>query len=147
MRIAFFLLAGLVVSALLPQPCAAQSLEIRTGDAVPRDVREMYERGVQFLAQSQREDGTWQSNHRGAGVGGMALMCFLASGEDPNFGLYASNIRRTLRSMIREQDKSTGFFGNSMYHHGFAMLGLAEAYGAVDDRNLWQAGNTADQLS
>ena len=24
-----------------------------------------------------------------------------------------------------------------MYHHGFAMLALAEAYGAVDDRNLW----------
>src|SRR5262249_50460475 len=27
---------------------------------------------------------------------------------------------------------------NSMYHHGFAMLGLAEAYGAVDEQNLWQ---------
>jgi hypothetical protein len=27
-----------------------------------------------------------------------------------------------------------------MYHHGFAMLALAEAYGAVDDRNLWTAG-------
>jgi hypothetical protein len=24
-----------------------------------------------------------------------------------------------------------------MYHHGFGMLGLAEAYGAVDDRTLW----------
>jgi hypothetical protein len=24
-----------------------------------------------------------------------------------------------------------------MYHHGFAMLGLAEAYGAVDERTLW----------
>ena len=24
-----------------------------------------------------------------------------------------------------------------MYHHGFAMLALAEAYGAVDERNLW----------
>jgi hypothetical protein len=27
--------------------------------------------------------------------------------------------------------------GMSMYHHGFAMLALAEAYGAVDERNLW----------
>jgi hypothetical protein len=24
-----------------------------------------------------------------------------------------------------------------MYHHGFAMLAMAEAYGTVDDRNLW----------
>ena len=30
--------------------------------------------------------------------------------------------------------------GNAMYHHGFAMLGLAEAYGAVDDRSLWPDG-------
>ena len=28
----------------------------------------------------------------------------------------------------------------SMYHHGFAMLALAEAYGAVDERNLWPDG-------
>jgi hypothetical protein len=32
---------------------------------------------------------------------------------------------------------ATGILGSSMYHHGFAMLALAEAYGAVDDRNLW----------
>ncbi|HSG71258.1 MAG TPA: squalene--hopene cyclase, partial [Planctomycetaceae bacterium] len=62
-------------------------------------------------------------------------------GEDPNFGLYAGNIRRAIKSIISEQDKSTGYFGNSMYHHGFAMLGLAEAYGAVDDRNLWPEGS------
>ena len=28
----------------------------------------------------------------------------------------------------------------SMYQHGFAMLALAEAYGAVDERNLWPDG-------
>jgi hypothetical protein len=27
-----------------------------------------------------------------------------------------------------------------MYHHGFAMLALAEAYGAVDDRYVWPSG-------
>jgi hypothetical protein len=70
----------------------------------------------------------------------MAVMCFLASGEDPNFGQYAGNIRRGIRSIISSQNDSTGYFGGSMYHHGFAMLGLAEAYGTVDDRNLWPAG-------
>ena len=64
-------------------------------------------------------------------------MCFLASGEDPNFGLYSNNVRRAIRSIITAQDAQTGYFGNSMYHHGFAMLALAEAYGTVDDRNLW----------
>lgn len=125
----------------------AQSLEIRTGDAVPHDVRELYDRGLQFLARTQDSEGGWPSNHRGAGVPGMALMCFLASGEDPNYGMYAGNVRRAIRNIITSQDKTTGYFGSSMYHHGFAMLGLAEAYGAVDDRNLWKTGNSAEQLT
>jgi hypothetical protein len=77
----------------------------------------------------------------------MALMVFLASGEDPNFGLYSNHVRRALRSIIKGQNAATGYFGNSMYHHGFAMLGLAEAYGAVDDRNLWPAGQSANSRS
>jgi hypothetical protein len=70
----------------------------------------------------------------------MGLMVFLASGEDPNFGVYSNNVRRALRSIINAQDRNTGYFGNSMYHHGFAMLALAEAYGVVDDRTVWPAG-------
>ena len=116
---------------------AAQSLEIRSGDPVPRDVREMYDRGLQYLANRQDRGGGWQSKHRGAGLAGMAVMCFMASGEDPNYGLYSGNIRRAIRYVILAQDKSTGYFGVSMYQHGFAMLALAEAYGVVDDRKLW----------
>ena len=67
-------------------------------------------------------------------------MVFLASGEDPNFGQYSGNVRRAVRSLITDQDGNTGYLGNSMYHHGFAMLGLAEAYGAVDDRRVWPDG-------
>src|SRR5262249_28596634 len=73
----------------------------------------------------------------GPGPTGLALMAFLASGEDPNFGLYSNNVRKALRSIISEQNEQTGIIGQSMYHHGFAMLGLSEAYGAVDERNLW----------
>jgi hypothetical protein len=118
----------------------AQSLEIRTGDAVPRDVREMYDRGLAYLVQTQTEAGNWQDNQGGSGVTGMAVMCFLASGEDPNFGLYSANLRRALRHMLAQQNAETGYFGGSMYHHGFAMLAIAEAYGSVDDRNLWPDG-------
>jgi hypothetical protein len=139
---------GFLVCLALPRvDCPGQSLEIRTGDPVPHDVREMYERGLKYLAASQDSEGGWPSNHRGAGVAGMALMCFLASGEDPNYGLYASNNRRAIRYIISLQDRRTGFLGESMYHHGFATLALAEAYGAVDDRNLWKPGEASEQLS
>ena len=67
-------------------------------------------------------------------------MVFLACGEDPNFGPYSNHVRRALRNIITAQDATTGIMGMSMYHHGFATLALAEAYGAVDERNLWPDG-------
>ena len=124
-----------------------QSLEVRSGDPVPRDVRDMYDRGLNFLSRTQASDGSWQSQQQGAGVAGMAVMCFMASGEDPNFGMYSGNIRRAIKYIISSQDKTTGYFGGSMYHHGFACLGLAEAYGAVDDRNLWDGVPNAPNRS
>ncbi len=116
---------------------SAQPPNIRYGDVVPRDVREMYDRGLQYLAHTQTEAGHWNGGDVGPGVTGLGLMVFLASGEDPNFGLYSNHVRRALRSIISSQDAATGFLGQSMYHHGFGMLGLAEAYGAVDEGNLW----------
>jgi hypothetical protein len=131
----------------IAQPPSLSGLEIHTGDAVPRDVREMYDRGLQYLQKTQTSEGGWPSNHRGAGVPGMALMCFLASGEDPNYGMYSGNIRRTICHIIEMQDKTTGYFGGSMYHHGFAMLGLAEAYGAVDDRSVWRGSDATTKAA
>ena len=122
----------------------AQSLELRSGEAVPRDVRDMYDRGLEYLDTTQKSDGTWPTNHPGTGVTALGLMCFLASGEDPNYGVYSSNVRRAIQSIIVAQDTSTGYFGGSMYHHGFATLALAEAYGMVDDRNLWTTEQAQD---
>src|SRR5262249_10430030 len=121
---------------------AAQAPSSRFGEIVPRDVREMYDRGLQFLASTQSEKGDWPAggSENGPGTTGMALMVFLASGEDPNFGPYSNHVRRSLRNMISGQDAATGVMGMSMYHHGFAMLALAEAYGVVDERNLWSDG-------
>ncbi len=119
----------------------AQMPTLAQGDVVSRDVREIYDRGLDYLVKSQADDGSWPDNQRGPGITGMALMALLASGEDPNFGLYSLPIRKAVRSIIRSQDASTGYLGNSMYHHGFATLGLAEAYGAVDELDLWESGN------
>lgn len=115
------------------------------GEVLPRDVREMYDRGLQYLAKTQSEQGNWPEGMHGAGTTGLSLMVFLASGEDPNFGRYRNQVRRALRSILSSQDSHTGFLsGNDghsiMYQHGFAMLALAEAYGAVDERDLWRAG-------
>ena len=112
------------------------------GQAVPRDVREIYDRGLSWLENNQDDKGTWKGTggEQGAGSTGLAIMAFLASGEDPNFGKYSIPLRKALQALIREQNSSTGYFGGSMYHHGFATLALAEAYGAIDERNFWPEG-------
>jgi hypothetical protein len=131
---------ALVALVALAGPASAQAPTGRSGDVIPRDVRELYDRGLQYLVKTQSESGDWQGGQQGPGITGMGLMVMLASGEDPNFGPYSNNVRKALRSIINSQDAQTGIMGNAMYHHGFAMLGLAEAYGAVDERNLWPGG-------
>ena len=135
--------AGLVLCCSIPR-ANAQIPSTRFGEVVPRDVREMYDHGLQFLASKQTEKGDWTGGgfEDGPGPVGLGLMVFLASGEDPNFGMYSNHVRRALRNLISSQDAGTGILGMSMYHHGFAMLGLAEAYGAVDERNLWPDGKS-----
>ena len=46
---------------------------------------------------------------------------------------------RWMRPRLKDE-AGLGYLPNSMYHHGFAMLGLSEAYGAVDESLLWQEG-------
>jgi hypothetical protein len=132
-------IATIAVLLAFAASAAAQPPSVRVGEAVPRDVREIYDRGLQYLASKQAASGDWQGGgQEGPGVTGLALLAILASGEDPNFGIYSNHVRRALRAVITQQSADTGFFGHSMYHHGFAMLALAEAYGTVDDRDLWQ---------
>ena len=136
------------------KPAHAQFPTTQMGEAVPRDVREIYEKGLRYLASSQSEAGDWNSGgYPGPGVTGMAVLAFLASGEDPNFGIYSGNIRRGLRNILEGQDSDTGILGGrqaghaSMYNHGFAMLALAEAYGAVDERTLWPVDTATKKRS
>lgn len=115
----------------------AQSPELRFGGQVPPELDDLYERGLSWLAKAQKPEGNWQDGQSGPGVDGLCVMAFLASGEDPNYGKYAENIRRAVRHMVSKQEANTGYFPNSMYHHGFAMLALSEVYGAVDEGLIW----------
>ncbi|WP_231742139.1 prenyltransferase/squalene oxidase repeat-containing protein [Stieleria varia] len=122
----------------------AQEFVAPQGDVVSRDVREMYDRGLAYLVSTQTDDGTWASSgERGAGTTGLGLLALLASGEDPNFGPYRTPIRKAVQHLIKTQSDSTGYMGPSMYHHGFALLALSEAYGAVDETDLWAGSSDA----
>ncbi len=134
------------------KPALSQALQLRYGDPVPSEVKAIFENGLNYLVKQQLSDGTWGGSHYGPGPGvdGLCCLAFLSSGEDPNFGRYSEPLRKGIRSIIRRQDPETGLLSDqpgahgSMYHHGFATLALAEAYGAMDDDLLWE-GADADK--
>ena len=138
----------LILSALLAMTFAdsawaqVEGLEVREGAGVPNEVEAIYRKAADYLAKTQAKNGSWsggQSFHgdEAAGVAALATMAFLSTGEDPNFGRYAKNVRGAVRFIIRTQNKRTGYIKGNMYVHGFAMLALSEAYGAVDEDMLW----------
>lgn len=118
---------------LLERPAAAQ--DVRDGSPILPAHRAMYERGLAYLQANQGKDGGFTSD---AGVTGICVMALLASGEDPNFGRYSDAVHRGVAKLIASQNRSTGQLGSGMYQHGFAMLALADCYGAVDDRIMEQ---------
>jgi len=125
------LAAIVLLIAFAVQPARAQDSAIRYGRGVPSAVRLINERGLTYLAATQQEDGAWPGvTNNGSAITG------------PDFGPYAENIRRALRRIILDQDAQTGHITGgghgSMYHHGFALLALSEAYGVVNERLLWQ---------
>lgn len=137
-----FLSAAILLAGAAP--LAAQDPSIRLGGEIPAEVETIYERGLAYLARTQGEDGTWRSRAEN-GITGICLMAFLAGGEDPNYGAHRHRIKAALRAIIAGQERDTGFIPNSMYHHGFAMLALAEAYGAVDEETLWDAADSGER--
>lgn len=125
------------IAALAALTCPAARAQVwlgQRGQPVPAEVEQMYQKGMRYLAQSQSADGGWgkqNSSQAGPGLTGIAVLAVLAHGDDPNVGPYADTVRKAVQSLIARQDAKTGYIGQSMYHHGFATLALAEAYGAV----------------
>lgn len=144
-RLKLWLIGGLVCGTFIH--VSGQLPEIRYGQKVPLAVRQIYDRGLDYLVRFQAADGSWPgggSGQPGAGLTGICVMSFLASGTDPNYGPFAQTIQKGIESIIRDQQPSTGYLGGSMYHHGFGMLALAEAYGVVNDRSLFKGGTSGE---
>jgi prenyltransferase beta subunit len=96
------------------------------------------DRGLEWLATRQREDGSFGSgggfgrNIAVTALGGIAL---LSSGSTPGRGPYGVHVNRAL-DFVLSQAKPNGFLHvkepesyGPMYGHGFATLFLAEVYG------------------
>ena len=101
-------------------------------------VESSVDRALQYLASTQKVDGTWEDQHgRSVGIVSLAGMAFLSAGHTPGYGKYAQNIDRCLDYVLKSQ-RSNGLLdrgdsGNGlMYAHNIATLFLSECSGMVN---------------
>ncbi len=125
----------------------SQDLPGRQDDTIPAQAELVYEKGLQFLAKSQNEKGSWNDSVGSEpGVVGLCVAAFLAHGEDPTNGPYAKTIRNGIDFIISQQNDKNGYIGSSMYNHAFATKALAESYGVVDNPKIAPALKKAVEL-
>ena len=97
-------------------------------------------KGLKYLADTQRQNGSWLSGGRygtyPSAMTSLAGMAMLASGSTPEEGPYHKNVRRAMVYIIRVAKPhddgmiaGPGSEARSMYGHGFSMLFLAQCYG------------------
>ena len=130
-----------------PRRDVAGIMPVRT-ETVPVQVESMYLKGLSFLQNAQKADGSYEDNEgRQPGIIGFCLMSVLAHGDDPNAGPYATMVRRCLNYILSKQNSGSGYIGDTMYNHGFATLALAEAYGMVRDDRIGPALQKAVALT
>ncbi|MCX6879678.1 MAG: terpene cyclase/mutase family protein [Verrucomicrobia bacterium] len=124
-----------------------QDLNRRQDDTVPPQAESIYEKGLQYLAKTQNAEGSWtDSTGSEPAAVGLCVAAFLAHGEDPNNGPYATVMRRGIDYILKQQDATNGYIGSSMYNHAFATKALAESYGVIDNPKIAPALKKAVDL-
>lgn len=138
---------GLLVVLAVCSSAWAQDLPGRPDDSIPAQAELIYQRGMQYLAKTQGDKGTWNdSAGTEPGVVGLCTASFLAHGEDPNNGPYSKNIRLGIDYILSQQNDKNGYIGTSMYNHAFATKALAESYGVLDNPKIAPALKKAVEL-
>jgi hypothetical protein len=123
------------------------ALAALVGLAMPRvaaandpDVKRAVDRGLEWLARSQSELGSWTGNGGRyptamTAMSGVALLC---EGSTTTQGRYAENIRRAVEYLVR-RSRTNGLIGDPgrddryTYGHGFGMLFLSQVLGEEED--------------
>ena len=130
----------LVTAAAILASSGLAKAEAGLPELMDRETAKAIERGLSYLARTQRQDGSWL-NSGGYGtypqvMTSLSALALMAQGSTPETGKYSKNVRKAMTYTIKiakaHKDgliAGGGAEQQSMYGHGFSMLFLAECYG------------------
>jgi hypothetical protein len=122
---------------------AAAGARTSRADEIPAKYRQAVQKGLEYLAKVQLNDGRWEANGGAypTTMTALAGMAFLMEGSTIREGRYADKIRKAA-DWFMERSQRNGLLGNPnnpteaaryMYGHGYGMLFLAQVYGEEED--------------
>ena len=135
-------LAGGFCAQRLPRlwgvpPQASPGFEAEAGRMVQPPIDGAIDRGLAYLSQEQRDDGSLgvRQYEQNVAVVGLSGMAWMAGGSMPRGGPYSENVNRAI-DFILDHVGDDGYIQNPdgsshgpMYGHGFATMFLAECHG------------------
>ncbi len=154
------LVCGLAQPGLLEVPTNAAQKVPRTVETsglelVTPETQQSIDRGLEYLAQRQHDDGSFGSGRRyqrNVAVTALCGMAFLSAGHTPGRGKYGRGVQKTIKFIV-SRTMPNGFIVDDssksqgpMYGHGFATLFLAEVYGMSRRKELRPALEKAVRL-
>jgi hypothetical protein len=118
------------------------------------EIRGALQRGWDYLASRQNEDGSFGRGGYSFNVAVVALggLAWMARGDLPHRGPFARHVQRCTDYILRNCQPSgfihaPAFTGQGpMYGHGFATMFLAEVYGMTSDKRIRDRLSRAVQL-
>ena len=136
------LLSALMATCTLTVP-ATRALGDEASPALVKyqeRIDESIARALVWLAEEQKEDGSWTQNERtrnATGLTGLCLMAFLAKGYTPGVGPHGDVINKGIDFLVANQKPNGMLIRGSeghgpMYSHCIASLTLSEVSGMVD---------------
>ena len=124
------------------------------------DTEEAIERGLAYLASSQKSDGSWSLQGHGDAVAlrsdtaatGLALLAFQGAGYTHRQHQYADTVARGIQWLVDHQRSNGNLYvpeneisdrNVALYSHGIAALAMSEAYGMTQDEEILPAAQGA----
>ncbi len=149
-------------SVPIPKPAFQQRID-RLQDKRPKNESSVnpqtelaIERGLDFLARTQRDDGSWRLEdydtkllmRSNTAATGLAILSFQGAGYTHQRFKHAESVRKALSFLVKNQKDDGDLYIKMnpasdqnawLYSHAIASLALCEAYGMTQDPELRQA--------